>query len=157
MDKMLNEAPDFNIPVRLTRGVPDHIVKDLQPGQTYTDHGYMSTSWSAKKAQNFGDGTTQLEITIPPGFKFLSVPSITAAAKSAGQPYHHLADDEGEAILPRGTTLRLSHVEQKDGKKIYHVHAVSNSLQPPGTEWISTKSKALKAKKAASASPEAAS
>ena len=155
LDKMLNEAPDFNIPVRLTRGVPSKVVANLKPGETYTDHGYMSTSWSASKASNFGDGTTQLEITIPPGFKFLSVPSITAAAKSAGQPYHSLADDEGESILPRGTTLRLSHTEWKNGKQVYYVHAVANSLQPPGTEWISAKTKALKAKKAATANPEA--
>jgi hypothetical protein len=149
LDKMMNEARTYRLAIRLTRGIPADVVAGHKVGDTFTDHGYSSTSFAKAKAAQFGHSNTQLEVRLPYGFKFLSVPSYFAAVGKGGG----LAFNEAEAILPRGTTFKIQKITTQGGYKVYHVDALSSSLQPPRAEWnrkfagLQKTSKAAKAAK----------
>jgi len=135
LDEMMANARDYSVQIHVTRGLPQHVVKNLGKGDTFTDHGYSSTSFAKVKAGSFGDGA-QLDVRLPKGFKFLSVPSYARAmGQSSG-----LAQQEAEAILPRGTTYKIRKiVKSSSGKKIYYVDALSSAIQPPKEKWVSSK------------------
>lgn len=141
LDNMVRTSRAYMIPIKMTRGVPDKAIEGKGVGDTFVDHGYVSTSFSANVASGFGDGTSRLEITVPKGFKFLSVPSFRAGAQKAGYTEDdafdlmHLGGREAEAILPRGTGFQITKISKEGGRRVVHVNAVFSSIQPPGTEW----------------------
>jgi phage-related protein (TIGR01555 family) len=144
LDKTIREARDYALPIKLTRGMPNHALPNVEVGATFMDHGYQSASFSKDVAKSFGNHNTVLEITMPKGFKFLSVPSY---AKAAEGHYISHAENEAEAILPRETAYRIKKIEQTGTHRILHVDAIASSLQPPGTEWVSSKAAKLKSEK----------
>jgi hypothetical protein len=152
----MKTARDYHIPIKLTRGIPPDVIYNLKVGDHFTDHGYSSTSFTRQIANSFHGESGRLEITIPKGFKFLSVPSYAihnakrTKTNSGGLP--SLAKSEAEAILPRSTTFQVKKIEVTKGKfdaesRVLYVHAVSSSVQPPREKWASTKALAKQAKK----------
>lgn len=139
MDEMLKSARDYAVPIKLTRGMPNHAIPNAAVGETFVDHAYQSTTFAKAVSQSFGQGTTVLNITIPKGFKFLSVPSFAKASANAGHHFSGHATQEAEAILPRGTGYRIKKVSQEGTHRVLDVEAVFNSLQPSRDEWKSTK------------------
>lgn len=147
LDDLLSQTRDYSMPVKVVRGVPNvAIPHDIKPGDTFVDHGFQSTSFSGKVAKDFGSGNTLLRVTLPKGFKFLAVPAFARAATNAGKHVSHHATSEAECILPRGVGYRVKKIEQDGGHRVMHVHAVFSSIQPPGTEWVSTRTAKAKAK-----------
>lgn len=147
LDDLLSQTRDYSMPVKVVRGVPNvAIPHDIKPGDTFVDHGFQSTSFSGKVAKDFGSGNTLLRVTLPKGFKFLAVPAFARAATNAGKHVSHHAVAEAECILPRGVGYRVKKIEQDGGHRVMHVHAVFSSIQPPGTEWVSTRTAKAKAK-----------
>lgn len=90
--------------------------RELKPGDTFTDKGFVSTSVAEDfSARNFTlapdrTGNSRLplaRIVLPPGLKVLSVPN---------QADHTHNFEEGEVILPRGLTFRVT------GRTRYQFH-----------------------------------
>jgi 8-oxo-dGTP pyrophosphatase MutT (NUDIX family) len=133
LDSMIKEARDFNIPIKVMRGVPANVVHGLKPGAVFTDHAYSSTSFSKKLATAWS--AVRLEITLPKGFKFLSIPSM---AKAAPGKVGSCAMSEAEAILPRGCVFKVTKIES-GSKPVLHVRAIASSIQSGDTEWMSSK------------------
>jgi hypothetical protein len=139
LDKMMESARDYAVPIRMMRGIPKHVVSDFKVGDTFADKAYCSTSFSKSKSNDFGD-SARLHITLPKGFKFLSIPSW---AKASGSTSHY-AMAEAEAILPRGTGFKINKIETENHRTVLHVHAIFSSIQPSRDKWVSTKAAKLK-------------
>ncbi len=153
LDEIMRNARDYSIPIEVTRGLPLHAVEHLNVGDTYTDHGYSSTSFSRQVAKNFGSNKAHMEIRLPQGFKFLSVPSF---AKAGGMKHNvSMAQNECEAILPRGCTFKIRDIKKEGGAKVYYVDAVSSSIQPPREKWVSSLTEKREAKKKLAPPPTA--
>lgn len=151
LDEMMRNARDYSITMEVTRGVPQHAIQGLGVGDTFIDHGFSSTSFSRQKAKSFGQGA-HLEVRLPQGFKFLSVPSFAKAGGLKGA--HGLAMGEAEAILPRGCGFKIREIKN-EGHKVYYVDAIFSSIQPPREKWVSSLTEKREAKKklASTASP----
>lgn len=135
LDEMFKNARDYSINIELTRGIPPHALTGLEVGDTFVDHAYSSTSFSRLKAKDFGPNT-HLEIRLPQGFKFLSVPSF---AKAGGIKAHaSLAMSEAEAILPRGCGYKIREIKSEGGRQVYYLDAIFSSIQPPREKWVSS-------------------
>lgn len=147
LDEMMKQARDYAIPIRVIRGIPNSVVHNAKIGDTFIDHGYSSTTFSKEIARAFGKQATVLHVTLPKGFKFLSVPSFAKAVgdKKAGS-VGSLAMKEAEAILPRSTAYKITKIENESSHRIMHVEVQSSSIQPPGSPWVSTRAAKLKAK-----------
>jgi uncharacterized protein len=142
LDEMMRSARDYSLPIEVTRGIPLHVVSELKVGDTFIDHGFSSTSFAKSKSNEFGSGA-HLEVRLPKGFKFLSVPSFAKAAGVSSA----LAMSEAEAILPRGTAFKLRKIAVENSTKVYYMDAVSSAIQPPREKWASTKTLKTLAKK----------
>lgn len=144
LDEMMRNARDYAIQIDVTRGIPTHVIAKMNVGDTFIDHAYSSTSFSREKAQNFGP-QAHLEIRLPKGFKFLSVPSF---AKAGGMKTQlSLAMGEAEAILPRGCGYKVREIKKEGHRNVYYVDAVFSSIQPPREKWISSLTEKREAKK----------
>lgn len=134
LDKMILESQGVDVPLDLVRGIPPHLLEGLKVGDTYVDHAYASTSFSKAVSADFSEGGT-LNITIPKGFKFLSVPSISDVARHADNAgWSEIGSNgiaEAEALLPRGTGMRVKKLIMKRGKVVgAHLEAIYSSIQP---------------------------
>jgi hypothetical protein len=129
LDRALREAKVFSVPVKVFRGWPSHVLADLKEGDVFVDHGYLSTSFSYMKARSFaGSFAPVVEITLPKRFPFLSIPSLNGIGIKSG-----LGMQEAEAILPRGTTMRVKKFDK--GKNILQVEAIASTIPPkPGLQ-----------------------
>lgn len=111
----------------------------LQPGETITDKGFVSTSGSLATAATFSRGLV-MEIRLPAGSRALYVEDFSASK----------GEEEDEYLLPRGSTfVYVTRRTTKTGRKIYtfdlapRTTADWNPLQPRvpagqagGGEWI---------------------
>jgi uncharacterized protein len=158
LDSALTQRPGAPVALTVVRCMPMKAIKGLKVGGLFKDKAYMSTSFSGSVVDEFDTfirDAVRLQITIPKGFKFLSMPSFAKAMEA-----HEEADEsrehcmhEAEALLPRGTTLKLIRIEQPEHRTvkprrgnggmggmgslaprsdapIYHCIAVSSSIQP---------------------------
>jgi hypothetical protein len=147
LDKGFIEARDYSMPVKVMRGMPNSALPHgIKPGDTFVDHGYQSTSFSGEVAKSFGSANTVLRVTLPKGFKFLAIPAIARAVQKEGHNFSTHAGSEAECILPRGIGYQIKKIEQEGNHRVLHVHAIFSAIQPPGTEWVSTRTAKAKAK-----------
>lgn len=97
-------------------------VQDLKAGDTWIEHGFMSTSASERIGREYAKGFNvreggELHITVPQGFPAAPIPSQFSS--------------EQEILLPRGTKFRVQSVTRSDaGHPIISVEA---SLPEPAT------------------------
>jgi hypothetical protein len=101
--------------VHLWRGIirddSKKILQDLNPGDTFHDKGYVSTSFSPDAAGGFGSHL--FHIKVPKGSRAL-VPS-----------YHGLGKaHEQEVILPRNSKFRYLNSEKINGTNIHHLEHI---------------------------------
>jgi hypothetical protein len=117
----------------VARGLPRILVESIGVGDTMMDHAYCSTSFAKSVAHVFSkDGL--MHITIPKGFKFLSIPTFGKLANQHNGTDVPFADGEAEALLPRGTVFKITKVTKGEGELariVVHATAVSSSVQPP--------------------------
>lgn len=125
IDGALQNTKNFALPITVHRGVPGKVVAGLKKGDTFTDHGYVSTTFSRSISKSFSEGT-RLEIKLPKGFKFISVPSAADHGLKSGHAKH-----EAEVILPRSTVFRIRSINK--GRIV--VDAVASSIQGQPKTW----------------------
>lgn len=118
---------------QLYRGVPgghfvDEVLAKLEPGQTFVDHGYTSTS-AERRLADLSSGTSG---AAPRAAITIDVP----AGTHAGVIPSSLRDTEREVLLPRGSRFRVVGKQiADDGRVLLHLE-----LQPgkaPGGERFS--------------------
>lgn len=96
---------------------------DMKPGDTFTEHGFVSTSADPKIGNDFSKGYgvragVELHIAVPKGFPAAPVPSDFEAEK--------------EFLLPRGAKYRVNKVEHlADGTTVVHVTVATPDPLPP--------------------------
>jgi hypothetical protein len=101
------------------RGMKGGLLKRLNEGDTFQDHGYVSTSLHKKVAEKFGKDrdrnnnkiTTVMEITVPKGSHAIAFDAIFQGG--------HL--DEHELLLPRNSTFKVTSVKETGGTKVVSV------------------------------------
>lgn len=120
LDKAFTDVKNFALPIKVYRGMPASVYQNLKPGDTFVDHGYQSTTFSKHLAQGWGSGT--VEISLPKGFKFISIPSTIEHGIGSS-----LANKEAEVLLPRSTVYRIKSLGTKG--KPTKVEAIASSVQ----------------------------
>jgi hypothetical protein len=98
-------------------------IENLQPGDTFTDKGFMSTSASYGATSAFGDDdkskVAAFHITSPAGTKMIPI-------QADGMK------DEREMLLGRNSTVRIDRVEHRDdGKTTYYGTVVAQDGKTP--------------------------
>lgn len=125
LDKAFHDVKNFALPITVYRGMPQSVYNNLKVGDTFVDHGYISTTFSRKLALGWGSGT--VEIKLPKGFKFVSIPSTTLLGLK-----NSLAHQEAEVLLPRSTVFRIKAL-RKGQPPI--VEAIASSVQGQPKTW----------------------
>jgi hypothetical protein len=87
------------------RGIDGKALGDLKVGKVITDPAYLSTSHDAAYAASW-PGDTVMKIKVPAGQRALLV---DAAVPGMGQ---------GEILLPRGTSLKITKIQQIGDKRV---------------------------------------
>ncbi len=87
------------------RGLGADVVAGMKPGEVFTDQGYISTSLNPEVGEMYGTAT--MEIRVPKGSKGAYITAIERR-KDTGT--------EQEFLLPRGTSMRIVSVSDRDGK-----------------------------------------
>lgn len=86
------------------RGLPERLVADLKPGDTFTDKGFVSTSLDSAMAESFTGGTNTLaEVRVPKGSKG----GYMGSALTADYLDSEGLEPERELLLPSGTEFRI--------------------------------------------------
>jgi hypothetical protein len=108
--------------MHLWRGTEEDVVKDLKPGDTFHDNGYVSTSMSPQVSWGFAGYHNKeihlMHIKTPKGSKVLDLEHHGATANKG----------ENEFLLPRGSKFRYDGKTSKKGKipdgstYMQHVH-----------------------------------
>lgn len=109
-------APEEFISYRGLQAVYAERIYSLEPGQTFTDLGYSSTTMKHITAQNFGywaKESTVVEITNPVGTKGIMMQGFFGPDADI--------DKEAEWLLPRKTTFKVLSKERKDGVRTIKV------------------------------------
>ena len=89
-------------PITVYRGVPAETIANLQPGETFTDPAYLSTTLNIDETGPFSDDTV-IEITVPAGSRGLRVDTGTDGY------------DQQEVLLARGSTFTVDEIAEEDG------------------------------------------
>lgn len=110
LDKTFADAHTTE-PIEVYKGLENAFADKLEPGMTFEDNGFASTSSDPKTAKSFsGSKGTILKISVPKGSKALSI---------AGQSEY---PDEQEVLLNRGGTYKVTDVTtDANGVKTIHV------------------------------------
>jgi hypothetical protein len=115
----IDRQPVFGEPVNLYRGVSRKLLDQLQPGATFRDEGFMSTTLDPSTAHLFaGTGTDSpiIQIIARPKDRGLSM-NVARHPDQTGIPeeyrqHANALDHEAEVLLRPGTTLKVASVEQ---------------------------------------------
>ena len=103
LDSLISSAPALTQDTTTFRGVGpgdfSNQLQQMQPGDSFTDKGFVSSSQSSTYADMFAQGGTKMEITIPEGTKALNVATFNPS---------YLTNNEQEMILARGTSFTMT-------------------------------------------------
>lgn len=113
LDRAIASSPGLSKPATLYRGLrPGVVPADVKPGQTISDKGFNSTSFSPwyGKPGNFGRAGQgdALVINAPQGTK-------------GARMYGAHGGGEAEFLLPRGASYRVAKIEDTPEGRIIHV------------------------------------
>lgn len=142
LTSLINKQPTFGTPTKLYRGT--FLPEGTTVGTTFTEPAFMSTSLKRSEAQIFagstGDkGGTLVEITARGKDRALSINS-ARMPDQIGIPLEYqqklnVLDHEAEMLLPHGTSLHVTSIEQRtiDGVTYKYVKAdvVGTPAQAP--------------------------
>jgi 8-oxo-dGTP pyrophosphatase MutT (NUDIX family) len=128
LDAVLNDTSlkqDHTLYRGLTGNKGRALVKDLKPGDTITDKGYMSTSLDEDTARGFSQGKKdQDDLHVMRILADKGQHALLTGERSGVQ----VSSQEYEAILPRGTTLKFHGKSAgKFGVTYYDMEIVKNS------------------------------
>lgn len=136
IDSALRGTKNFALPLTVHRGIPAKVVAGKSVGDTFKDFAYSSTTFSKSVANGFG-GATVLEISLPKGFKFISIPSTIEHGNKGS-----LQRREAEVILPRETVFRIKSIKTAKptssgfkGLTTIKVEAIASSIQGEAKTW----------------------
>lgn len=105
MDAAIAAAPPLPHDAVMYRGIGPGLAKQLQPGATFEDKAYVSTSINRHVAENFAEDA-MIEMHVPKGTK--------AAAVDAMHPGQG-DKSENEYILPRGSKFKVTGRRRGEG------------------------------------------
>lgn len=107
LDNSFKNAPLVPENLVAYRAINKDVVKDLKPGDTFRDKGFISTSISPKIVSYLDEGDLGLEIRVPKGTKGIYVEKVSRFK------------GEKELLLNRGTKFRV--IENSGNKAIIEV------------------------------------
>lgn len=130
LDSLINNYPALPEQTTLYRGISGDIANDfksLQPGDTFTDKGYTSTTSEEYIAQKFGNESgrfgnapyVNLVIEAPAGSKALNVDEYVNSKYISGEGRYEgnfTPRNESEFILPRDATFEVT---KNEGNNLY--------------------------------------
>jgi hypothetical protein len=111
---------DLSEPIRVYRTCEEDVFESLkkQPGSTFIDHGFTSTSVLSEKVAS---GNVRMAIDVPAG----------DGVGAWINPLSGAEDEEWEFLLQRGTKFRVDGVEEIDGETQIHMTVIGNEQK----EW----------------------
>jgi hypothetical protein len=128
--KLMDQAFDgakTKEPIEVYRGLGEtdrDLFANIKVGQSFMDHGFVSTSTDKDTAFNFarGDTPTVMRVQVPTGSKAISVDALSAFKKSG-----YVTRSENEILLNRGGSYKVVSITPGKGKRVPRVITVEYS------------------------------
>lgn len=113
------ERFELKDPIRVYRTCEKDVLESLkaQPGATFRDNGYVSTSALSKKVAS---GNVVMEIDVPSG----------VGHGAWINPLSGAEDEEYEFLMPRGSEFKIKGVSERDGDTVIRMEFIGSQKQP---------------------------
>jgi hypothetical protein len=117
------------VPMHVFRGIPASKsgFHKMKPGDSFTDHGFTSTTHKRSIADNFTgsneDGYHVMKIHLPKGTRAHHFDA-----------HRNTNDQEGEVVLHRGTKFHVSHHSHDPHTNTHYIHVTAESRKVEGEE-----------------------